>query len=303
MIVGNTGIYIIESPSKNIYIGQSRNLKYRYWSYKAGKTKGQPALHKSIKKYGFEAHTFSVLQYLPDDISQQDLNNLEIFCIDQYRQAGRKMLNIRDGGSFGKHSKETLQKISVKVKKKMSQKGFKKRISKIRKGKTISVYQKKRLADGRAKRVYKPMSPEHKEAFQKGALKAITGRFVSEETKAKISAAQKGKPRKPMTKEQIEKIRLKSIGRKMPPHAKQRIREAREVPIIQFRLSGAKVRVWRSSKIACETIVGMKRHTLCRAIKLGKPYMGFLWKKTTKEVAKDWRSKRSYEILKQKLTA
>lgn len=58
------GIYKITSPSGRIYIGQSKDVNYRWYkSYKVlSKVKGQPKIYNSLKKYGWEAHKFEILE-------------------------------------------------------------------------------------------------------------------------------------------------------------------------------------------------------------------------------------------------
>lgn len=57
------GIYKITSPSGKVYIGQTINV-YKRWEYdyKPLNCKGQPKLLNSLKKYGYEAHKFEVLE-------------------------------------------------------------------------------------------------------------------------------------------------------------------------------------------------------------------------------------------------
>ena len=59
----NIGIYKITSPTNKVYIGQSINIKNRKYNHKSktDKSKG-PKLHRSLKKYGFDAHKFEIIQ-------------------------------------------------------------------------------------------------------------------------------------------------------------------------------------------------------------------------------------------------
>lgn len=107
-----TGIYKIQSPSNRVYIGQSWNIENRKKNYVKCNCKGQPSLYNSILKYGFASHSFDIVQSLPEDISQNILDNYEIFFIEQYKAAGVNMLNIKEGGSHGKHSEESKKKVS-----------------------------------------------------------------------------------------------------------------------------------------------------------------------------------------------
>lgn len=108
------GIYKITSPSGRVYIGQSWDIEERFKSYRkmSNKNKGQKALFNSFLKYKSINHIFQIIHELPQDISQEILNNYEILYINQYKELGFNMLNIREGGSRGKHSEETKKLIS-----------------------------------------------------------------------------------------------------------------------------------------------------------------------------------------------
>lgn len=110
------GIYKIISPTGKVYIGQSWDIDNRQRQYKNLKCKGQPALYNSILKYGFKNHSFDIVQTLPNDTKQNVLDEYEIFFIEHYKQACCQLLNIKGGGSHGKHSEETKKKVSEKSK-------------------------------------------------------------------------------------------------------------------------------------------------------------------------------------------
>ena len=57
-----TGIYKITNPKGKVYIGQAKDLEKREQDYKYQKGKGQPLLYNSIKKYGWDEHTFKVIE-------------------------------------------------------------------------------------------------------------------------------------------------------------------------------------------------------------------------------------------------
>lgn len=104
------GIYRLISPTNKIYVGQSWNIEKRKKRYQLVNCKGQPKLYTSLKKYGFENHSFKIL-YQTDVPDQKILNYFEDYYIEQYRSMGYEMLNIRKGGSNGKLSEETKQKL------------------------------------------------------------------------------------------------------------------------------------------------------------------------------------------------
>lgn len=105
------GIYKITSPSGRVYIGQSFNIKERKRQYKHLNCKAQPKLYNSFIKYGFTNHEFDIVTELPKDVNTDVINNYEQLVIVQYKEAGIKLLNIRDAGSNGRPSKESIEKM------------------------------------------------------------------------------------------------------------------------------------------------------------------------------------------------
>lgn len=108
------GIYKIISPIGRVYIGQSINIYKRIANYRCGHCKNQIYLHRSILKYGWEAHQFSIIH----ECDQSELNNMEEYYVDLYQSLSTQNgLNIKGGGgSKGKMSDETKRKIGIKSK-------------------------------------------------------------------------------------------------------------------------------------------------------------------------------------------
>jgi group I intron endonuclease len=100
-------IYKISNPEGQIYIGQTKNFKNRVKSYKSRLGKSHRKLHASFLKYGFKAHSFEVLHELPTDSEQCISDSYERLYIEQYKECGFEMLNIREGGIHGKPAEET----------------------------------------------------------------------------------------------------------------------------------------------------------------------------------------------------
>lgn len=120
-----TGIYKITSPSGKVYIGQSRNILKRWYSYKKSlkHSIGKKLLH-SLLKYGFVNHNCEIIEILSNNISQNELNDREKFYILQQKVSGKILLNLTEGGegSLGyKHTDEA--KLKMKNSKKGKYKG------------------------------------------------------------------------------------------------------------------------------------------------------------------------------------
>jgi group I intron endonuclease len=184
-----TGIYKITSPTGKIYIGQSVDIRGRKNNYRSLRCKGQAKLYSSFISHGWDKHVFEVVYELPRDVHQSVLNNFEIFYWSQFKEAGFEMLNLKEPGKSGRHSKETRQKISE-----------------IQKGKTLSEETKKKMSLSQSGRKHseesklkikqyftgRPRSPETIEKMRK----ASTGVKMSDETKRKMSEAQKRRQEK-----------------------------------------------------------------------------------------------------------
>lgn len=111
--MSNIGIYKITSPTGKIYIGQSINIKMRFKGYKYLRPFFQDKLFNSFKKYGYENHNFEIIHNCKED----ELNYWELYYGKLYNVTGENGLNIRDcGGSNGRHSIKTKQKMSEKAK-------------------------------------------------------------------------------------------------------------------------------------------------------------------------------------------
>lgn len=88
-------IYKITSPSGRIYIGQSSNFKRRKIEYKRNKCKAQTLLYNSFLKYGYNAHTFEII----DEVDKSLADEKEIYYIQHFNTYNTKYgLNLTPGG-------------------------------------------------------------------------------------------------------------------------------------------------------------------------------------------------------------
>jgi len=108
----NIGIYKITSPSKKIYIGQSRDIRVRWMGYKSSNknAKYQTRLYRSFVKHGIESHKFDVICHC----EESELNKLEAYYIELYQSFDTKHgLNLTSGGGGCKISEETRKRMSL----------------------------------------------------------------------------------------------------------------------------------------------------------------------------------------------
>jgi len=199
------GIYKITSPSKKTYIGQSNDILYRWHKYQILNCKQQVHLYRSFLKHGVENHKFEIIE----ECSSEELNEKEKYYVDLFQTFNSKHgMNLKDGGgSKGKHSKESIDKI---------RKG--------NTGKKRTPEQIKNLKD-RYKNKINPLKGKNrsKEVVEnlkiKNCLKnnPMYGKTHSLDTKIKISKAMRGRGHK-QTKETKNKISLANKGKEKSGH-------------------------------------------------------------------------------------
>ena len=201
-------IYKITSPSGRVYIGVSRNIELRERNYRNYECVNQKILYNSLKKYGWENHSFDILD---EFISNDDYAlGKEMFWIRSFMSCynvypDQRGLNATMGGSgnFGlKMSEETKLKIS-----------------KGNKGKKRTEEVKKKYSD---------------------AKKGVNTYWPTEETKAKMSSVRMGMAQSEETKRKLSEWRT---GRKFPNinyHTEKRVAmyKALYKKVLQYDLNG-----------------------------------------------------------------
>lgn len=111
-------IYKIISPNNRVYIGVTSDFKKRSMAYRGGWAKTQPLIIRSLKKYGFDNHSVSIIETFTSNISYA--LGKEIFwiksCMSNYSKYPKQRgLNLTDGGqgTVGyKMSQEQKERIS-----------------------------------------------------------------------------------------------------------------------------------------------------------------------------------------------
>jgi group I intron endonuclease len=140
------GIYKIQSPSNKVYIGQSKNIDFRFKTYKKLQCKSQQRLYNSFLKYGYENHTKEILILLDEDYTQNQIDELERHFYNVYKEQGYKMLNIRECGQNGKHSETSKKKMSESGKNKIITQAHRDNMAKAQTGRRHSDETKKKMS-------------------------------------------------------------------------------------------------------------------------------------------------------------
>ena len=94
-----TGIYRIISPTGRVYIGQSVDINKRWKTYMQP-CPNQPVLNKSLQKYGYDQHIFSVVEECPKEL----LDERELYWFNEYVNGNYSMLNCVIPGTLNKFS-------------------------------------------------------------------------------------------------------------------------------------------------------------------------------------------------------
>jgi group I intron endonuclease len=215
------GIYRITSPSERVYIGQTIDMLKRKKEYEGLRNcKDQVRLYKSLLKYGFASHIFEKVE----ECNIEELNIKERYWQDFYEVLGHKGLNCkltRTESKSGRLSEDTKQKISESLKKactderrvaislrlRQRSKEVIDQIARTNTGKKRTQETRNRMSISgklaKTEKVRKSISASNKgkvrtaETIQK---MMESKRYISQETRNKMSEAKKGKIRGPYRK-------------------------------------------------------------------------------------------------------
>jgi group I intron endonuclease len=195
-------VYIITNKANGKqYVGLTKDIKRR-WNQHASANGSAPALHAAIKKYGKEGF---VLSHICDAFDFEAACDFERMLIQQHNTKSPHGYNLTDGGEgvvgrpMTDEEKEIRRKASTAFAASLSPE---------------ERSQKFGWAKGRK------WTPEQIKQISESNKGRNLGKTLSEETRQKMSAAHKARPRKPLSEETKEKIRQSLLGRKMPESEK-----------------------------------------------------------------------------------
>lgn len=216
------GIYKITSPSGKTYVGQSWDIKKRWYKYRCNACQQQRHLFNSFQKHGVRNHLFELLHELPYDVTQEIIDDYEKLYIDLFKSAGFIMLNLMSGNSRGKHSDET--KLKMK-----GTKGRKANSGSFKKGKPLPRTKEwiKKVADNWVGRKHSEESKKRMSESKKGEKGPMFGKRHPPETIAIIAAKNRGKVVSEETRKKISENRNPSkywLGKQRSEETKEKIR-------------------------------------------------------------------------------
>lgn len=262
-------------PNNKIYIGITKKSPEIRWNKGKG-YKLCPLMNKAIEKYGWDNVRHEILF---TNLSKKEAEQKEIELIKKYQCNNSKYgYNIENGGNCcGTHSEETKRKIGEKSKGRQT-----------RLGKHITKEHIQKLHEGRMKKYketgyYGNKGYMHTEEYKKKMSKVLTGIKRSEETKKKISEAQKGNKNcigRFMSQETRKKIGNANRGRKLTEKQKEHLSNIskNKKKVNQYDLSGNFIKQYECLKQA-EKETGILSQNIGEVCRGQQKYAkGYLWR-------------------------
>ncbi len=193
------GIYGLKCKANNKwYVGQSANIPRRLKYYERLLCKKQPKIYHALLKYGYGEFDVVILETCENNKSIMDEKERE--WIARYDSID-KGYNTRQGGTSGRHSKESVKKIAAyRLGKKWSDDERKKISDGNRRAQASEEY-KKKISDSWKLRRIAGVSAETKEKMRNAKLNQ------SAETRAKIAEANRGRKQSGSTRFKISEAR------------------------------------------------------------------------------------------------
>jgi group I intron endonuclease len=184
--IRNWVIYKITSPSGRVYIGKSSNYKQRLRQYKCIQLKEQNLITRSLVKYGFESHNFSIIDSFTsnsDFASGKEMFWIRSFMSNRSKYPEQNGMNMTEGGEGALGNVRSEE--------------FKKRVSEWSRGRKQSDEQRRSTSERSMGNKYN------------------LGRIPSDDTRRKMSISQLGKKRTEETRlrlaESNQRIRNKAV--------------------------------------------------------------------------------------------
>jgi len=216
------GIYRIRNKlNGKVYIGQSWYVEERVNSH--FRSKENTHFYNSIRKYGKENFEVDVLC---ECNNQKELDFAEDAFIEYYGGPDSdRNYNRRGGGSTGKLSKDTKNKLSNITTKQMKDPYVRKLISESNKKywKNNSHLKERMIGDNNPMANFSEWSEERREQYSNrmreatsGEKNGFFGKKHSKEVRDKLSKANKGRKHKPRSQKYREKISKRMKGREAP---------------------------------------------------------------------------------------
>jgi len=170
------GIYKIENPNGNVYIGQTVDYEKRISAYSRNNCKDQRALYNSLIKYGFENHKVELIK----ECSIAELSDYERFYQEAYNSVedGLNCVYVTSSDKTGRVSDDTKRRMSEAKKGIVFTDDHKRKLSEAKKGMKQSEESKKKRSESLKR---------HFKTYGFNPKRGTIGKKYSEESKKRMS--------------------------------------------------------------------------------------------------------------------
>jgi group I intron endonuclease len=202
---------------EKLYIGQTwTTLEKRFKNHCKADSKCLK-LRNSIQAHGKENFTIELLW--EGECTQQELDDYEIELIDLFKTTSPFGYNLKEGGSGGRHSEESKEKMSAASTNPSAETRLKRSLALT--GRIVSEETRRRLSESH--KGYKPTD----ETRQKLSI-AAKGRTLTQEHREKLSKAKKGVPLSADQKIKLNELHEKNKGRVVSEETRVKMRAAQQ---------------------------------------------------------------------------
>lgn len=184
----NYCVYIHTSPSGKRYIGQTCQKPEQRWKNGNGYL-NNVYFTRAILKYGWDNFEHEIVA---SNLTKEEADNFEKLLIKKLNTLNPNGYNAKDGGSNGRPSEETREKMSKSMNGKKHSEETRKKLREANLSKHLSEETKIKIRNASKGRCHSEEFKKWLSESRKGDKHHFYGKHLSEEHKAKISHAIKG---------------------------------------------------------------------------------------------------------------
>lgn len=268
----NYCVYIHTSPSGKRYIGQTCQKPEQRWKNGNGYL-NNVYFTRAILKYGWDNFEHEIVA---SNLTKEEADNFEKLLIKKLNTLNPNGYNAKDGGSNGRPSEETREKMSKSMNGKKHSEETRKKLREANLSKHLSEETKIKIRNASKGRCHSEEFKKWLSESRKGDKHHFYGKHLSEEHKAKISHAIKGENHPMYDKNHSEESKKKiSESRK---GLNVGINNYKSKKIVQYDLNGNFIRFWDSMG-EVEREAGISHGSISQCCNgKRKTAGGFIWK-------------------------
>lgn len=300
-----------------VYVGITNQKPEVRWCNGNGYRKNQPVFYRAIKKYGWDGFEHIIFA---ENLTESEANQMEMKLIALYKtnccryknpEYGYNMTDGGDGHRGWIPTEENRINMSNAQKGKKLSEEHKRKISQSEKGKKLSEEHKDKIRQALKGRVFSEETRKKISESKKGKPGNNKGKKMprevverlremrkrenlSEETLKKMSESAKNKSeetRKKISDAAKERYKNPSnvpfYGKHHTEESKEKLRKARNIPIVQLNIDKSYIICFNSSKEASQqTSIHANSITACCRERV-KSAGGFIWKYLYDQTSKD----------------